>query len=333
MNKKWFIGIDISKKTLDVALYDSTQKNVEEVNYKKVSNSTVGYTELLGWFKSKKMRISQLVVCMEHTGIYGFDLCTFFENKQIDYSMLSPLHVSRSFGLVRGKNDKVDARRLSFYCYLHRDGLVYSKLKGSTVLQLRELSAEHKLYVKQAAVHKGYLTDRKGRETNATRERAQATVIYLKAQIEAIETEMNKLIESDDAFFTNYHLLLSIKGIGPVNAINTLLHTNNFQSFQTARQYACYLGIAPFGHSSGSSIRGKTRVSKTGAKYLKADLSQAAKSASEWDTEMKAYYKRKENEGKEYGTIMNAIKFKLVCRMFAVAKRGTPYVDLMKFQN
>ena len=333
MNKKWVIGIDISKKTLDAAIYDSTKKKAEESNYKQVSNTPTGCNELFGWFRSKKMRMSQMVICMEHTGIYGFDLCMFLESKQIDYSLLSPLHVSRSFGLVRGKNDKIDALRLSSYCYLHRDVLVYSHLKGSTVIRLRELSSEHKLYIKQAAVHKGFLTDRKEKATNATYERSQATTAYLKIKIEEIEAEMKELLESDEAFLTNYHLLLSIKGIGPVNAINTLLHTNNFQSFQTARQYACYLGIAPFEHSSGSSIRGRTKVSKTGAKYLKADLSQAAKSASEWDREIKEYYKRKLDEGKEYGTIMNAVKFKLVGRMFAVVKRGTPYVDLMKFQN
>ena len=67
--------------------------------------------------------------------------------------------------------------------------------------------------------------------------------------------------------------------------MNTIIHTNNFQAFETARQYACYLGIAPFEHSSGTSIKGKTRVYPTGAKLLKADLSQAANSAIVWDKE------------------------------------------------
>jgi len=81
-----------------------------------------------------------------------------------------------------------------------------------------------------------------------------------------------KLLRQTRHFSSNYLLLQSIKGIGPVNAINTLLHTNNFTSFQNARQYACYIGIAPFEHTSGTRIRGKTRVSKYGNKMLKADL-------------------------------------------------------------
>ena len=78
--------------------------------------------------------------------------------------------------------------------------------------------------------------------------------------------------------------------------MNTIIHTNNFQAFETARQYECYLGIAPFEHSSGTSIKGKTRVYPTGAKLLKADLSQASNSAIVWDKEMKEYYERKRKE-------------------------------------
>lgn len=333
MEKKWFTGIDISKKTLDVVIYIGNSKRADASNYTRVSNDDLGHKELLDWFKSKKIRLAELVICMEHTGIYGFDICLFLEKHQIDYCMASPLHISRSMGFKRGKNDKIDALRLACYCYTYREALVYSKLKDSTVIRLRELSAEYKLYVKQAASHKAYLTDRKNSERNATYERAEATVSYLEGQIETIKIQMDELIKDNEAFSTNYRLLLSIKGIGPVNAINTLLHTNNFTCFETARQYACYIGIAPFEHSSGTSIRGKTRVSRQGNKMLKADISQASRSAVQWDTELKEYYKRKEAQGKEFGVIMNAIKFKLVCRMFAVIKRGTEWVDMRKYMN
>lgn len=109
---------------------------------------------------------------------------------------------------------------------------------------------------------------------------------------------MLQIINSDPSILRNYELLNSIKGIGTINAMNTIIHTNNFQAFETARQYACYLGIAPFEHSSGTSIKGKTRVYPTGAKLLKADLSQAANSAIVWDKEMKEYYERKGRKGK-----------------------------------
>ena len=158
-------------------------------------------------------------------------------------------------------------------------------------------------------------------------------VKILEKQIQSVEDEMHGIVSSDPTMNLNYQLLNSIKGIGSVNAINTIIHTNNFKAFETARQYACYLGIAPFEHSSGTSVKGKTRVCATGARLLKADLSQAARAAVVWDKELKEYYERKRKEGKEHGVVLNAVKFKLVCRMFAVVRRGTPFVDLITYKE
>lgn len=333
MKKKWFVGIDISKKTLDAVIYSGNDLKLNPSDHLQIENRESGYKELLEWFKERKMTLSRTVILMEHTGIYGFDICLFLESRKIDYSMASPLHLKRSMGFVRGKSDKVDAFRLACHCHTNREKLVYSKLKNSTIIRLKELSGEYKRYVKQAALHKGFCTDRENRRKTPTILRAEATVRYLQEQIREIEKQMEELIREDESFLKNYLLLISVKGIGSVNAINTLIHTNNFASFTSPREYACYLGIAPFSHTSGTTVKGKTRVSKPGNKLLKADLTQAARSAVQWDTEMKAYYKRKEEQGKEFWVIMNAVKFKLVCRMFAVVKRKTPWVDMKKYMN
>lgn len=330
MEKKWFIGVDISKNTLDIVLYLGESKRPSESNYIKVSNNEIGFKIFTEWLKDKKINPADLILCMEHTGMYGFDFCLYLEDSKIDYTMVSALHLKRSMGFVRGKSDKVDAFRIARYCFEKRDFHVLFKLKGSTVIKLRELHNEHKLYVRQKATHKGYLTDSKDRQSQneVIRARAEKTVAYFDEQIKLIEQQMQEVISTDQAFDKNYTLLTSIKGIGVVNAINAVVHTNNFTCFENGRQYACYLGIAPFGYESGTSVKKATKVSKQGAKFAKADLSQAAKSAVVWDKEMKEYYDRKRAEGKSYGVVMNAIKFKLVLRMFAVVKRGTPWVDL-----
>ena len=135
--------------------------------------------------------------------------------------------------------------------------------------------------------------------------------------------------EHDDEIKRNYELISSVKGIGLVNAINTLVYTNNFTSFQTPRQYACYCGIAPFEHTSGTSIKGRTAVSKMGNQQLKCELTMAARSAIIHDPWMKQYYKRKMmskgNAPGAHGIVLNAIKFKLIVRMFSVVKSGIPY--------
>jgi len=331
MKKKWFIGIDVSKKTLDVVVYDPAKKKADNDSHLLISNDEEGYKSLLKWFKDKKISLPFIVICMEYTGIYCFDLCVFLEKKKIDYRLENPLNIKRSMGLVRGKNDKVDASRIAYFCYLHREELTYSHLSSNIMYHLQALQAERKRYVRQAAEYKSFLNEKKDKDKSY--KRAEDMLKYLETDIEDINKEMRNIIEEDDALFVNYKLLTSIVGIARVNAINTLVSTNNFQKFQTARQYACYLGIAPFEYTSGTSIKGKTRVSKLGNRQLKSDLSLAACCAVRYDTEINHYFNRKEKEGKVYGVILNAVKFKLVERMFAVVKRGTPYVQTMEYQK
>ena len=333
MEKKWFIGIDISKKTLDVVLYSSSKKHSDEETYLKVSNDSDGFKEIFSWLKKKRITSRELVIGMENMGIYGFDLRLYLESKQVDYCAFMPLDLKLSLGLIRGKNDKVDAERIAYYTWLHRDELHYSRLSDSSILRLQELAAERKRFVKQLAEYESLLTESKDRSKTASYNRAEKAKTFLEEEIKEVEKEMQETIERDPVLLKNYALLLSIKGIGSVNAISTIVHTNNFEGFETARQYACYLGIAPFEHTSGTTIKGKPKVSHIGAKLLKADLSQAAKSAVVWDREMKMYYERKIKEGKAYGVVLNAVKFKLVCRMFAVVRRGTPFVDLQTYKN
>ncbi len=333
MEKKHFIGIDISKKTLDVVIFASNKQHSDTSNYRRFPNDDEGFSEILSWLKENRISLQATVIGMENTGMYGFDLRLFLEKKKVDYCCFMPLHLKLSFGLARGKNDRVDAERIAYYTALHKDELVFSKLANSTILRLQELSVERKRFVVQRAGYEALLTDSKGREQTSTHLRARQMKEFLDNEIKSVEEEMEQLVKSNPEVERNYRLLVSIKGIGIANAISTLIHTDNFQAFETARQYACYIGIAPFEYSSGTSVRGRTKVSHIGAKGLKADLSQAANSAIVWDRELKEYYERKRKEGKAYGVVLNAVKFKLVCRMFAVVRRGTPFVALQTYKS
>lgn len=160
---------------------------------------------------------------------------------------------------------------------------------------------------------------------------AERIVAEYKKQIAAIEKEIKEVINSDEKMNKNYELLTSIPGISLVNAVNLIVFTGNFSFFADARKFASYSGVAPFEYSSGTSVNKGTHVSKMANKMLKADLSQAAKSAINFDPWLKKYYERKRKEGKSYGCVLNAVKFKLIERVFAVVKRGTPYVNTMKY--
>ncbi len=109
----------------------------------------------------------------------------------------------------------------------------------------------------------------------------------------------------------------------------TIAYTENFTSFSNPRSYAVYVGVVPFDHTSGTSIRGRKRVSHIANKELKQELNQAARSALEWDEEMKNYGDRMMKR-KCYKIVLNNIKFKLILRMFAVVRNGEMYVDYYK---
>ena len=111
--------------------------------------------------------------------------------------------------------------------------------------------------------------------------------------IDRVEKDMEEAVKADVEVMTNYSLLTSIKGIGPVNAVAAIVSTDNFRAFDNPRQYACYIGVAPFPNTSGTSVRGRTRVSKLAMADIKAKITQAALSAITYDSEMAEYYSRK----------------------------------------
>lgn len=324
--KKHFIGVDISKKTLDISIYHRDQS--QPGNYLKVTNDLPGFKAFTKWLKSKKLNFSDTVVCLEHTGTYGLDICLFLESVNIDYSLVSGLVIRHSLGLQRGKNDKVDSYRISRYCYLYRDELTYYKVPSVNLLRLRELMAERRNYVKRSAQCKAYLTERKNKDVDASVSRTTQELHLLDSFIDDIENEILALIKSDSALSQNYGLLTSVVGIALVNAANALLYTNNFTVTVNARSYACYCGVAPFGYQSGTSVKKAPKVSKMANRQLKVDLSQGAVAAVRFDPELKLYFERKIASGKDTGNAYNAVKFKLIERMFAVIKRGSPYVKL-----
>ena len=113
-----------------------------------------------------------------------------------------------------------------------------------------------------------------------------------------MEAAIKELVKQDEVLENNYKLLVSIKGVGFVTAVYMLAYTDNFSKFINSRKFSCYAGIAPFEHSSGSSIRGRSRVSHYANKKAKSILNLAASSAIQHNKELKEYYQRRVSEGK-----------------------------------
>lgn len=142
-----------------------------------------------------------------------------------------------------------------------------------------------------------------------------------------IEKRMLEIINQDQTLKTLYELVTSVKCVGNVLATELIVYTNGFTRMENTSQLACYCGVAPFEHSSGTSIRGRMGTSNFANMNLKSTLHMAAVSATRYVPDIKQYYERKVAEGKHKMCVINAIRNKLIKRVMAVVKRGTPYSE------
>lgn len=323
--KKWefIIGVDVSRNTLDI--YCPQRKE-----HLQIQNGTEGFRVLLKWCKMNEINITNSIVVMEYTGGYEYKLIQFCEARKILFLRLPGLAIKRSLGITRGKNDRIDAMRIAQYAEEKQKTLTPSKPLDHTIIALKELLSFRKRVVRELAGYKATLTERRhiypDQKQDFIIQQLEHKIKENEKSINQIEAALMRIVKTNQSIKTNYELLTSIKGIGMVNALSTIAYTENFTSFDNARSYAVYVGVIPFDYSSGTSIRGRKKVSHLANKELKQDLTQAAKSAMLHDKELKEYADKKLKE-KEWGIVLNNIKFKLILRMFAVVKRQTKYVD------
>lgn len=328
MNKTDFVGIDISKDSIDCALINIDRPT--SFKDKTCSNNLNGFEELENWLKKNKVNLKKCLFCMEHTGTYGLLLFAWLSQRNLDYCVEPGLRIKRSLGMTRGKNDKVDARRIANYALTYNTRLKLFSFPSEQLVQIKQLLTYRDQMVRIRTSLKNSLQSHKeyeeviGKHT-VTKDIA-SQIEGLDKKVDQLEKDIVNLIKSDPELKKNFRLITSVKGIALIIGAYMLVTTNNFSSFENGRKYACYSGVAPFENSSGISIRGKTSVNQLANKKIKTLLSNGANSAATWDPEIRAYYKRKTAEGKDHKVIINAISCKLINRMFAVVKRQTPFV-------
>ncbi len=143
--------------------------------------------------------------------------------------------------------------------------------------------------------------------------------------MEGVQKQIHQLIEQDSELKRLFELLTSIDGIGPVTATELILSTKAFTDGRSAKQFASFAGVAPFPYQSGSSIRGRTKVSPLADKYMKKLLHLSAMGAVRTPGQLQDYYQRKVKEGKNKMLVLNAVRNKLVHRVFALVRTNQKY--------
>ena len=265
---------------------------------------------------------------MENTGMYSLELNCFLHEKGIWQSLENALQIKRSMGVLRGKTDKADCRTIAMYAYRFCDGLKQYVLPCATLLRLRALFSQRERLVdmhRQVQVSnqsmQGYPPDL----TKDIQKQNEMLLENLSLQIKLSDKAIRECLKADAELQRKSRLIQSIPGIGQQIATYLLIISRGMESFSTPRQFACYSGCAPFEHSSGTSIRGKTRVHFLANKKMKMLLHMAAINAITFNEELKVYYQRKIAEGKNPMSVLNAVRFKLIGRIFSVVRRNEEF--------
>ena len=304
-------GIDISKDVFDV--------HGSKSGHDQFKNGAEGFKSFL-----KALPKNSLVV-MEATGYYHYRLAQYLFKSGIAVSVVNRLSVKRfiQMKLAKVKTDKSDAKAICEYGQVNEVPF-YTALTDvqSECLQLFRLldnflkkrtSAKNKIHGEEVLgvpsnwVYRSLIRDKK----------------HLNKEILGIEAKLLSLVKQDQQ--QQLTLLQSIPGIGLKTALFLIVITDGFNKFETASQLCSYTGITPTIRASGSSVRGRSRISKVGNRKLRNLLFLCAFSACKQNKACREVYERIVNKGKSKKLALIAVANKLLKQAFAIAKSGRPY--------
>jgi len=311
MNKSTTIfGIDISKDSFDV--WSS------ELGHKKFSNNKHG-------FKDLKKELSDSSWCvMEYTGCYYQQLAMFLYEKGIALSIINPLVIKRFIQMKfqHNKTDKSDARLIALYG--SEQELKLWVPNPEYIEKCKDLHNTAALYFKQSTALKNKVHSFESRPcSRVIVQSLNRQIKYLKNEILKLENEIELLIkENEPEMLSN---LLSIPGIGKKTAMILISSSNAFRSFENFRQLSAFYGLSPCEHTSGVSVKGRSRITKKGNPYIRKHLFMCSFTACEHNKACRDLYHRIINKGKSKKLALIAVCNKLLKQSYAIATSGVPY--------
>jgi transposase len=321
-----FIGIDLSKNTFDVAIFLPDDKQSSSYVFE---NSKKGIKAFFTLLKNNKFKLENCFICMEHTGVYGRLLIAKLVEKEACFTVEMSLKIIRSMGLLRGKNDRIDAVRIAHYAHKNHESLelyqappiVLEKIR--ILMSLRDQVVQFNADLKK---HPNELNKFDPELAKLANKSIKTLLKQLKEQVKRLEDKITVLISEDEKLSRTIALTTSVPGVGKITALQIAISTNLYTKCENPKQLACYSGVVPFEQSSGTSLNKRPRVHHMANKTIKKLLHMAAMSAITHDEEIRHYYLRKVEEGKSKMLVINNVRNKLIHRVYAVIKRDEPYV-------
>lgn len=332
---RFYLGMDVSKLWVDITLMCVVDHQKQPLVSERFDNNEAGMKALGKWLKKHNVSFNtNSLLVIENTGVYHRLVWAYCSKLGLPIHIGNATHIKYSFGIARGKNDKIDSQRLCAYSFKNADELKATPALNPVFIRLKDLMTSRSRLLAQQNSIKVYLKELKlsnSKEVQQIIEDAhKAALEGLKQSFQTVEQQIKQVIKEDQAIETNYKLLISVPGIGHLTAVYIICCTNNFICKITGKQLASYAGVAPFGNTSGTSIKGKDKVHKMANKDLKKLLHMGAISAITHYPEFKDYYERKVKEGKHALSAINAVRSKIVLRAVAVVNNQKAYVNKYK---
>ncbi len=306
-----FIGIDISKATFDV--YSST------LGALKFTNDADGFDLFLSVVDPSDCCV------MEATGAYHHRLAEYLFDHAIMVSVTNALAIKRygQMKFKRNKNDKADAKLI--WSYACDQGVNLWEPFPEYIEVCRSHQAVISLYLKQNTQLKNkleYLQSR-GLEKGAVARSLRLQLKRVRKEIETLENGIEEIIKQQDQELLT--CLKSIPGMGKKTAMFLIVFTNRLSGFENAKQLVSYLGLAPTERTSGTSIKGKSRISKAGNPKLRSMMFLCSFTAYKYNEPCKALYERLVAKGKTPKLALIAVANKLLKQAFAIANSRIPF--------
>lgn len=327
------VGIDISKLKLDVNLLKTETLESEHFVIENNPKAIASFIKLL---TKRKIEANQLLFCCENTGVYTNHLSYTLSNLLLDLWIVPAIEIKRSKGISRGKNDKTDAKDIALYSLRNIDKLNLYVKSAIEIDKLKLLHTEREkilralLLLETTKENESFLPKEIYNEVSKIN---KSSINRLKKALKEIEKRIQEVVKSNEKLNLQSELIQTIPGIGKQTALYFLITTKGFTAFSSWRKFACYSGVAPFEYSSGTSIKGRTKVNHMADKKMKSLLQMCAMTTLKYDPQLKEYYTKKKEEGKNSMLVLNNIRCKLISRVFAVVSRETPYINTYKFAS
>ena len=266
---------------------------------------------------------------MENTGRYNWELYEVLPEFNFTVFVINPLHLSKSQGLVRGKNDKEDSYRITLFTEKNKEDLSPWKPSSLAIRKIKVLMTERNARVKTKRRLIKQKHDYKkmkilGLTQSLTNWNLQQ-INQIDKQIKKIEELIQQTIDVEPELKKQQKLMLSVPGVGKVVSWTMIAKTEGFKKITDPRKMACYSGVVPFEYQSGTSVYRKPRVSMFADKQMKSVLHLAAMSAIRLNNDLQVYYRRKVEQGKNKMAVLNAVRNKIIHLIFAIIKSQNLY--------